>query len=180
VLVGIAGSGRSIIDLAGMSRGVGDELGNRPGRKRRRDKHDVRRAHDAPGRHDIADEVEAQLLIECCVDRVGGIDQEKRIAVGRCRDHRLGAEIAAGAGSVLDHGRLAKPFRQPLPHEAAGDVGAAARGERHDDPNWSRGIVERPGNTRESRRREGSCGESEELAANKFHTCLHINTKRLR
>ena len=44
----------------------------------------------------------------------------------------LDAEIAAGAGQVLDIDLLAPCARQPLRHHAADDVGRTAGRKRHD------------------------------------------------
>ena len=81
----------AIVDLAGIGLGIGDELGNRLGRKRWIHHHDVRRAHDACDRRDVADEIEIELVVERRVDRVRRTDQEKRIAV---RGARTTASVA--------------------------------------------------------------------------------------
>jgi hypothetical protein len=43
------------------------------------------------------------------------------------------ADVAAGAGTVLDHHRLAPLRLQLLAEHTRGDVGRATWGERHDD-----------------------------------------------
>ena len=40
----------------------------------------------------------------------------------------------AGAAAIVDHDRPAQALVRPLPEFAADDVGAAARGEWHDEP----------------------------------------------
>ena len=46
---------------------------------------------------------------------------------------RLGADIAGGAGTVLDDDRLAPFTRQPITDDARNGVRRAAGRERHDD-----------------------------------------------
>src|SRR6516164_7865629 len=84
--------------------------------------------HDADHRRDVPGEVEIELVVERGVDRVRRSDQEERMAVRRRTYDRLGCDIAAGAGTVLDDERLAEPLRQPLTYETGADVGRAARG----------------------------------------------------
>ena len=55
-------------------------------------------------------------------------DQQQRVAVGGSAHDRLGGDIAAGAGPVLDDEWLAKPLRQPLTHQARDNVWHAAGG----------------------------------------------------
>ena len=153
-VVGVAGAGRGVIDLARVGLGVGDELGNRLGRKRRRDEHARGARARGRDRHDVADEVEVQLVVERRIDGVAGVDQQQRVAIGRRRDDRLGAEIAAGAALVLDDEGLAEPLGQPLPDQAAGDVGGAARRERHHDAHRPGRIVERHGGARQRGQRQ--------------------------
>ena len=135
-VVRVAGAGRSEIHFARICFGVGDELGHGMSRKRGRDEHDMRRLHDAADRLDVADEIEAQMLVKRGVDRITGVDEEQRVAVRRRGDDGLGPKIAAGAGLVFDDEGLAEMVRQPLRDQARGDVGAAARWEWYDDARW--------------------------------------------
>ena len=69
---------------------------------------------DHRDRHDVADEIEAEVLVERGVGRHRLRDQQQRVAVRlRARD-RLDAEIGAGARPVLDDEGLAHVVRQPL------------------------------------------------------------------
>ncbi len=122
-------AGRRHVDLAWIGLGVGDELGDRLGRNRWIDHHDVGHAHDARDRRDVGNEIEIELVVERCVDRVRRSHQQQRIAVRRRAHDRLGPDIAAGARPVLDDEWLAEPLRQPLTDEARDDVGRAAGGE---------------------------------------------------
>ena len=47
-----------------------------------------------PDRRDIAQEVEAEIGIKRCADRVGRTDEQKRVTVGGGAHDRLGGEIA--------------------------------------------------------------------------------------
>src|SRR3954447_8800745 len=77
----------------------------------------IRRLRDACYRHNVADEVERQLLVECGVDGVEVTDAEQRVPVRRSIRDRLRREIAAGAGPAFDHEWLPELFRQMLAEE---------------------------------------------------------------
>jgi len=75
---------------------------DRLGRKRWIDHQDKGAADQARDRRDVAEQTEIQLVIKSRVDGVGCRGQVDRIAVGRRTHDRLGADIAGGAGPVLD------------------------------------------------------------------------------
>src|SRR5262245_56626602 len=93
---------RGKIDPARISFGVGNELGNRLGRKRWIYHHNVGLAANAHDRRDVADEIVVELVVKSRIDRVRLISQEERITVTRCTHDRLGADIGAGTRAVLD------------------------------------------------------------------------------
>src|SRR5262249_35162608 len=108
--------------------------------ERRADFHDAGGAREARDGGDVPDEIEAEVFVERCVDRVEGARHQKRLAVrGRAHD-RLGGDIAAGAWAVLNNGRLAGPFRQPLADEPCNNVDVVASGESDDDVHRPRRI----------------------------------------
>src|SRR5262245_63061221 len=57
----------------------------------------------------------------------------------------LGADIVAGARLVLDEDLLAQSLRQPLRHDARGDVRAAAGGIGNDPAHGPGRVVDRGG-----------------------------------
>jgi hypothetical protein len=116
------GASRRHVDLARVGFGIGDELGNTPGRERRIDLHDEGRAGEACYRRNIADEIEIELFVERRVDKVWRTDHQERIAVRRRTHDRLGANIAAATRPVFNDEWLAEPFRQPLTQQARIDV----------------------------------------------------------
>jgi hypothetical protein len=59
--------------------------------------------------------------------------RQQRVAVGIGFRRNLGADIAAGAGAVLDNHRLPPFARQPIGDDARHDVGGAAGGEGDHD-----------------------------------------------
>src|SRR5262249_35252500 len=123
---------RRNVDLAWISLGISDELGDRLGWDRWMHQHDVRHDNDAGDRRDITDEIEVELVVERRVDRVGRVDQEERIAIrGRTHD-RLRGDITAGARSVFYDKLLTKSLREPLADQASDDVGAAASAKAGD------------------------------------------------
>src|SRR3954469_896960 len=98
--------------------------------------HDVGKADNASDWRDVAEEIEIELVVERRVDRFRGTDREERIAVGWRTHDRLGSEIAAGAGAVLNEEGLPQPLRQPLTQQALHDVRRAARGKAHEHAHW--------------------------------------------
>src|SRR5215467_9587988 len=94
--------GDAMLSLPGLALAIGDELGNRLGRKRRVHHHDVGISHDARDRRDVANEIKVELVAQGRVDRVEATDQEQRVAVsGRARD-RFGGDVAASARPIFD------------------------------------------------------------------------------
>ena len=163
-----ADAGRGHVDLAGIGLGVGDELWKRVHRKRRIDDHHVGIAADAGDRRDGTGEVEAEVVIERRVDRVGERGQQERVPVGRRVEHDLGREIAARAGPVLYDEGLAEVIGEPLSDQPRQDVGRTARTEADDQPHRAGGIRLRRGGTRAGRKR-GARGELQERATGKIH-----------
>jgi hypothetical protein len=76
-----ADAGRSEIDFARVGLGVGDEFGDRLGGKRGMHYLDKRPTGDARDRYNIADDVEAELVIECRMNCFRVVDKQKRVAV---------------------------------------------------------------------------------------------------
>ena len=101
--------------------------------------HDVGHPDNTGDRCDVADEIEIEIVVESCADRVRGIDQEESISVPRRAHDGLGGDIAGRARTVLNDEWLSEPFRQPLTHEACDDVAHTAGGIAHDDAHGSRG-----------------------------------------
>ena len=91
-------------------------------------------------RRDVADKTKTEIWIECGVEAIRSGNLSQRIAIGGCFHDRLSANVAAGAGTVLDDELLAKPIRQPLAYEACQDVGSPACGKPDNNPHRSRRI----------------------------------------
>ncbi len=127
-----AGAGRSVVELAGIGLGVGDELRKCLPRR-------IAADHDAEGVAGQADDV-GEILggIERCLrhERIAEHGDRKlrhRIAVRfRVGGHLARPERAAGAAAVFDHDRLAEMLLRRGGERAQDDVGRAAGGERHD------------------------------------------------
>ena len=131
-VAGGAGAGRAEIDLAGIGLGVGDQLGDGFGRKRRMHHQRIRRVADQADRRKILARIVADVLVERRPDRErAGIAEHQRVAVGLALRDRLGADGAAGAGPVVDHDLFAEQFAHLVGDAAADDRGAAARRERN-------------------------------------------------
>ena len=98
----------------------------------------VHRERQRPGR-DLDDRRKApqrvvrQALVEACVHHEGVDRHHDGVAVGLGAGGALRADVAAGAGLVLDHDRLVPALAQLLADDARKHVDAGARRERHDD-----------------------------------------------
>jgi hypothetical protein len=71
----------------------------------------------------------------------GSNGQQHGVTIRRGLGDRVGAEIAAGAGAVLDQHRLADPFGQLVGEDPSHRIDAAARRERHHDADVARWIA---------------------------------------
>src|SRR5262245_46027951 len=96
-------------------------------------------------------------------------DQKECMAVRWRAYDRLGGDIAAGTGPVLDDDWLAKTLRQPFSDEARGDIGAAPGRKSDNQPQRPRRINLRPRDHRERRRQGGSPGETQKISATEQH-----------
>src|SRR6266481_950816 len=93
----------------------------------------ARLAAEHAHRREVLDRIVGQICTETRRDRVrarcGNAD---RVAVRWRLGERVRANIAAGAGTVLDHDLLAEFLAELLPYDARNDVGAGAGREGHD------------------------------------------------
>src|SRR5262245_50571761 len=159
-------------DLAWIGLRKDDELGNGFGGHRRVHHHDEWHATDTCDRRDVADEIEVEFLIERRVDRVVGTDQEQRVAVcGRTNDH-LRRDIGASTRPVFDDELLAEPLRQPLTHQARGDVIRTGWSKADHNAHRPRRVGLRSRHPRNGRQRGSARGQMEKISAGKFHDAL--------
>jgi len=132
-------AGRGNIDLARIGLGVGNKFRKRGGGDGRIDQEHHGKPDQPGDRRDVADKIEIQFFVECCVNRVRRHNVEKRAAVGRSRHHRLG-DVAAGAGAFLDYEGLTQALRKPSPDQPRHQVWRAAA-EALDNAHRSRWII---------------------------------------
>src|SRR5262245_9572913 len=123
---------RCHVNLAGVGLGIGDEFRNRLSWNRWVNYHDIWQKGESRNGRDVLDEIEIEFLIERCIDNIRRSNQEKRIAIGGRTHDRLGGDIAARAGPVVDDEWLAEPLRQPLPYYAYDNI-APRTGWKSDD-----------------------------------------------
>src|SRR5215475_8917066 len=159
---------RRNVDLAGISLGISDELGDRLGRNRWMHQHDVGHDNDAGDRRDIADETEIKLFVERSIDGVYRSDEEERVAIGGRTHDRLGGDITTATRPVLDNEWLAEPVREPLSNQTRDDVDPTAGSKTNDDAHRLDRIGLRPGDTRYRRQCGGRRGQMQKLSAWKF------------
>ena len=94
---------------------------------------------DTRNRHDVAGQVEGELVVKSRIDGVR--DRNLEVAYNRwaATYERLGGDIAARTRSIFHDELLAKTLRQPLRHQARYDVGDAAGGKTDQQahrPRW--------------------------------------------
>ena len=109
-------AGRAVVQRAGFCLGERDQLRKVARRKPGIEHEHVRLAADHRDRCEILDRIIGQVAAEAdrdCVRARGG-DPDRR-AVGRGLGDRIGADIAARAGAVLDHDLLAETAGELLP-----------------------------------------------------------------
>ena len=69
---------------------------------------DKRRTDDAHDRHDVAEEVVVQSVVERCVDCIRGRGHEQRVAVGRREGDCFRGHMGPGTRPVLHNELLAQ------------------------------------------------------------------------
>src|SRR5262244_604734 len=79
-------------------------------------------AAQARDRRDVADKIEAKVVVQCRVERVNRRNVEQRVAVRRRAHDCFGGDIAAGARPVLDDEWLTETLRQRLTDKARNQV----------------------------------------------------------
>ena len=129
----IADAGRAVVEAARLGLGERDQFGDRVRGKLGVGRDHELRGHHLRDRHEILVHVERQRAVERRADRqaVGG--EEDGVAVGRRLGERIGREIAARAGAILHHHRLAELLGELVAEEPGQGVDGAAGRERHDD-----------------------------------------------
>src|SRR5262245_21501897 len=159
-------------DRSRVSLRVGDELGNRLNWKRRTNLHHVGDAHERRHRDEVAQYVEAQLVIKRRVDSVRYVELNERVSVGGRAHHLLGGEIAGSADPVLDDELLPETLGQPLCHQARGEIATTARRKADHKTHRPRRIGLRPCDARNCWQRGRAGGQMQKSSAGKFHSAL--------
>jgi hypothetical protein len=121
---------------------------------------DVLRRGDQHDRVEVLERIEFRARLQRHVDRERLRAEMERVAVGRRLRRRGGADVAAGAGAVLDDDVLPPRLGQLLRDDPAERVDGAAGGERDQHANRPLGIALRPcaGARRKQRSRDHRAG----------------------
>ena len=117
-------------------------------------------------------EVEAEFIEERCIDGIHRPAEDERIAVGGSPDRRLGCEIAACAGPVLDDERLMKLIRHPFGNDAGNDIEIATRCEADQQSHGTGRVAIGPCKAGNRRKRSNACSKAQKLSARKLHGAL--------
>src|SRR5262245_14629259 len=164
-----ADAGRAKVDLARISLSIGDEFGDRPGRKRGVYHQDIRPPRDARNRRNTADEVETKLVVQRRVDGVRRTAEQERVTVCRRTDDGLGAQIATSTSTIFNNEWLPKPIRQPFTYQTRENVEGAARAEAHNDTPRPRRIGLGSYDMRSEGQRRRCHGQTQKLTTGRHH-----------
>jgi hypothetical protein len=141
-----AGAGRCIAFLAGIGADPVDQLLHRLCRHRGIDREHHRRRRDQRDRIEILDRIVAGMSKQKWIVGDVAAGHQDCVAVGRRLRDTHGADIAAGAGNVLDIEILAGLLGEFLRHQTADEVGrAAGREPDHDLDRPHRPILRHSG-----------------------------------
>ena len=136
-----ADADRSIGELVGIRLGIGCKPGQRCGRHLGMDDQHIGRGRDHRDdrkRRGVVIDLGVEALVDDQRARPG---REQGVAVGRRLEDEFGAEIAAGAGTMLDDHRLAPARRERLAQQPRDQIRGAARARGHHDADRTDGIV---------------------------------------
>ena len=100
----------------------------------------LRIVRDQPDRLEIGLQIVIEIVDDAADMGIPLADVDG-VAVGRGAREPPDADRAAGAADILDDHRLAEERPHLVGHDAPGDVGRAARRERHDQRDRARGKV---------------------------------------
>src|SRR5262249_56310787 len=105
---------RRNVDLAWISLGISDELGDRLGRNRWMHHHHVGHDNRAGDRRDVTDKIETKLFVQRSIDRVCRGDQEECVAIGGGTPRRPRGGITSPPPPALRNEMPAPPRPCPL------------------------------------------------------------------
>jgi len=105
--------------------------------------------------------------------------EQDRVAIGRRFRHLGSADIAGGAGDVLDIDLLAELLGELLRHKPRKGVGHSTRRKGHDRAHRPGRIGLRPRSARHARQRGSARGQMQKFAAGKFHHLPGQSRRRL-
>jgi hypothetical protein len=121
------------VQLPRLGLGQRDELAHVLHRQARAGHQDRRRGGHAGERGEVLHRVEGQRGVQRGVDGVAGEAQQQRVAVGRGLGDRVGGDVAARAGLVLDDDGAAQRGTHADGQRARQRVGRAAGGRADED-----------------------------------------------
>jgi hypothetical protein len=148
----------------------GDELIKRFYRNRWMYDPDQAVGPDFSYRGEVFEGIVAQLIVEARVDDMCGGIRKQGVAVGRSPRHHLGADIAATAGAVLHHHRLAPGGSKSVAENSDDNVRRPRGGVRHHDPHPSGRIgLRAAGSWRDCRQGGGPDRKPEHMPARNLH-----------
>jgi hypothetical protein len=137
---------RRIGDRPRLRLGGGDDPGKRTEFRLAGDDQEVRRPADQGNRHECLGRIVRNVLVQAHIVGDRAVRREQQAVAVRRRDrHRVAADVAAGAGPVLDHHRLLPVVLQLRGNDPAHHVDRAAGEEWNHDGDALRRIGLRGG-----------------------------------
>ncbi len=132
----------SVVVLARMALGQGNELGQGLCRHRRVHHHHIRHHRHLRDRLEVLDRVVRHLRVERHIDRMRTGDAHDQGISVRCGfGHHVRADIATGAGAVLHHHRLLPVLAHLVGNGTCRNVGGTTGGKWHHDADLPGGKV---------------------------------------
>ena len=169
---GAAVAAGTVVDPPGLRARKLDQLLHRTCRKRRMRDERVGSPRHQRHRSKVPPRVVRDLADQGIDDEASRPDRKQRIAIGRRLSDEVGADVAAGARTVLDDERLPPGLRELLGDQTHDDVVRPAGGERHDDPHGPGGVVLRM-RTQTEQHRAKRRAEADADSGAKFCHSLH-------
>ncbi|MNV69209.1 hypothetical protein D3C71_1621100 [compost metagenome] len=172
-MAGAARARTRVVDLAGLGLGLGNQLAHRAKARIAAHHQPLRGRTNRADMAEVTHDVERQVVVDACGNRIDHARHGQRIAVGRGRGTDLGADDIARAGAVLHHHGLLEHLGQLLGQRAHGGVIGTTGRRRYDHADGAAGPAVGLGEAGGGKGHAGQ-GQARAAAANGVHACLRF------